>query len=161
MNWKTIKSRPNYLVNEIGEIKNNKTGRILKQHLNTSGYMTVMLGRKTSPLYVHRIVAEEFIENINNLPQVDHVNGNKLDNNIKNLRWLTVSDNCYGYGYENRIGNRKKKIIANNGLSEILFDSRNECAEYFKCDKSQIKYDIVYKKGNKKGWVLKLVKDIV
>ena len=161
MIWKIIKTKPNYSVSENGDIRNDKTGRILKQHLNTSGYMTVMLGRKTSPLYVHRIVADSFIENNDNLPQVDHINGNKLDNNVKNLRWVSVSDNCYGFGYKNRIENRKKKIIASNSTEKILFNSRNECAEYFNCDKSQIEYDKIYKKGNKKGWIFKLVKDIV
>ena len=42
-----------------------------------------------------------------------------------------------------------------------MFDSRDECAEYFKCHKSQIKYGYCYKKGNKRDWTLNLVKDIV
>ena len=61
MNWKIIEERPNYSINEFGEIRNNKTGRILKSRVGTSGYMQIMLGRKTTPLYVHRLVAKAFI----------------------------------------------------------------------------------------------------
>jgi len=161
MNWKKIKNKENYSVNEKGQIKNDKTNRILKPHKGTSGYYQIMLGRKTSPLYVHRIVAETFIENPNDLPQVDHINGDKLDNRVENLRWVSVSQNCWSFGYKNRIENRKKKIIAEKNGKTIIFNSRNEAAEFFECHKSQIKYNWRYKKGNKKGWLLKLVKDIV
>ena len=161
MDWKVIHERQNYSVSSNGEIRNNKTGRILKLYLGTSGYYQVMLGRKTVPLYVHRLVAQAFIENPDNHPQVDHINGIKTDNRVENLRWVSVSDNCWNFGYKERIENRKKKIIATNNGKVIIFNSRDEAAAYFKCHKSQIKYDYEYQKGNKKGWTLKLVKDIV
>lgn len=159
--WKTIEERPNYSVNENGDVRNNKTGRILKQYTHSCGYKTVMLGRKTSPLYIHRLVASAFIENPNNLPQVDHINGDKTDNRAENLRWVTASENALGYGYKSRIENRKKKIRATNGVETIIFNSRDDCARYFRCNKSQIEYGRVYKKGHKKGWMFELVKDIV
>ena len=62
MEWKKIENKPNYSVNNIGEIRNDKTGRILKPRKGTSGYYQIMLGRKTSPLYVHRIVAQTFFK---------------------------------------------------------------------------------------------------
>lgn len=155
--WRKIKEFDNYSVSNFGEIRNDKTGRILKLHISTSGYYQVMMGRKTIPQYVHRLVAKAFIPNNSNKPQVDHIDGNKLNNSVENLRWVSVSENCLGYGLKERNEHRKKKIIAkNNDGTVIEFNSRMETAEYFKCSKSQISYGREYKKGNKKGWIFEL-----
>lgn len=155
--FKKIKNYNNYSISNIGNVRNNKTGRILKPHIKENGYMQVQLGRKTIPQYIHRLVAIAFIPNIENKPQVNHKNGNKQDNRIENLEWVTARENDLAYGYASRIENRKKKIIATNKDGrKILFNSRNEVVEYFKCDKSQISYGRYYKKGNKKDWIFEL-----
>ena len=161
MMWRKIDGKENYSVSSDGSIRNDKTGRILKLHVGTCGYLQVMLGRKTSPLYVHRIVAQAYIENPDGLPQVDHINGDKTDNRVENLRWVTVSENCWGYGYNGRIENRKKKIVATNGETTMLFPSRNDAARHFNVSKCRIEYGHIYAKGKMKGWQFKLVEDIV
>lgn len=157
MQWMKIRGKPNYSVSENGDVRNDKTGRILKLHKGTAGYYQVMLGGKTVPLYVHRLVATAFLPNPDNLPQVDHINGDKTDNQKENLRWVSVSENCWSFGYKERVDNRKKKIIATNGKDTLLFNSRDEAASYFQCHKSQISYGRTYKKGRKAGWIFELL----
>lgn len=161
MEWKKIEERQNYSISTTGQVRNDKTGRILKPHKGTAGYYQVMLGRKTVPLYVHRLVAKAFIDNPDNLPQVDHINGDKTDNRVENLRWLSVSDNCWSFGYYERKEHRKKKVRAISDKKEMVFPSRTDCAAYFKLDKSRIEYGKVFKKGKMKGWRFELVEDIV
>lgn len=162
MEWRKIEGKQNYSVSNNGDIRNDKTGRILKSHCGTAGYMQVMLGRKTSPLYVHRLVAQAFIENPSGLPQVDHRNGDKTDNRAENLRWVSVSENCWSFGYHERIEHRKKKIRATNGTEEIIFNSRDEAARHFGVHKSRIAYGRKFVKGAMKGWIFEIVaEDIV
>ena len=69
--------------------KDNK--RVVKVGYNTNGYNYVYLNCKM--YYYHRVIAEQFIPNPNNLPEVDHINRIKDDNRIENLRWVSNSEN--------------------------------------------------------------------
>lgn len=69
--------------------------RLLKPSKNKNGYMEVKLSKhsKSNSVKVHRLVAEAFIENTGNKPQVNHKNSDRADNNIHNLEWVTASEN--------------------------------------------------------------------
>lgn len=81
----------------MGKLRNIKTGTIYKQHTNKCGYKTVCVscgGRKSKKLFrIHVCVAEAFIPNPKNLPYVNHIDGDKANNNVDNLEWVNQSEN--------------------------------------------------------------------
>lgn len=106
--WKTIDDYPNYMVSNMGRIKsldrkilNNRwgnsycliKGKMLKPALDR--YLTVSLSKngKNKTFTVHKLVAKHFIPNPNNLSEIDHINTDKTDNRVENLRWVTHREN--------------------------------------------------------------------
>ena len=96
-NWKTIENVINYEVSDLGQIRNTKTNYILKGRLSKSGYLQVSLKiddtNKFSNRYIHRLVAIYWIDNNENKREVNHKDGNKLNNCLDNLEWVTSSEN--------------------------------------------------------------------
>jgi hypothetical protein len=92
--WKQIEDYENYEVSNLGNVRNNKTNRVLKAY-NRGGYYCVGLSKKSKlkTYNVHRLVAQTFIQNIDNNPQVNHKDKNSLNNNVNNLEWVTNKEN--------------------------------------------------------------------
>lgn len=99
--WKDIDGyEGKYQVSSLGRIKsaswhNGATERLLKLRLDRRGYPTCFLYKdgQRKQLSVHRVVANTFIPNPHNKPQVNHINGEKSDNRVKNLEWCTNREN--------------------------------------------------------------------
>lgn len=93
--WRPVAEFEEYFVSSFGRIIRTKTGRILKPVINHKGYLIVQLCKEghRKNMRVHRLVAETFIPNPDNLPEVDHINGDRQDNRTENLRWVTGSAN--------------------------------------------------------------------
>ena len=93
--WKIITDYENYSVSNLGNIRNDKFNRILKARINRDGYLRISLCKNgiVKIFKVHRLVAITFILNIDNKRCVDHIDNNKLNNNLTNLRFATVSEN--------------------------------------------------------------------
>lgn len=109
--WVTISNFENYSVSNTGLIQNNITGKILRQTVTKTGYYSVAVkpnGRsgKSKTFRVHREVALAFVPNPDNKPVVNHKNGNKLDNSLSNLEWVTHKENTI-HAYDNNLINYK------------------------------------------------------
>ena len=81
--------------NKEGKVRNMKTGRILKQHKTKIGYSQVTLSKYgiVKSFLVHRLVATMFIPNPNSYSDVDHIDRNRQNNSVENLRWLPHENN--------------------------------------------------------------------
>lgn len=98
--WKPICNNSNYEISNLGNVRNNYlwTGsmyihkpHILKPHIDKKGYKTIHIKKKI--FKVHRLVAKLFLSNYNELLQVNHIDGNKLNNNINNLEMCSCKEN--------------------------------------------------------------------
>lgn len=89
--WEMLMTAEDLLVTESGEVQNKITGNWLKGDVNNSGYRRVTAFKKR--WFVHRLVAEKFIPNPDGKRCVNHKNGDKTDNRVENLEWVTDSEN--------------------------------------------------------------------
>lgn len=102
--WKPIKGyEDRYAVSSKGKVMNLETGKVLKNMIDTHGYPFVALYNgdgKPKQIRIHRLIAEAFIPNTLNLPQINHIDEDKRNNNVENLEWCTVSQNNKHSAYQ-------------------------------------------------------------
>jgi hypothetical protein len=90
-----VKGYENYSVSNLGNVRNDTKDKILKQS-DSNGYKVVSLNSKQHK--IHRLVANAFIPNPNNKDCVDHINNDRGDNKVSNLRWVTNQENQFNSG---------------------------------------------------------------
>ena len=132
-----------YKVSLIGNCILNEKGKELKVQKNTSGYLYVNLchNSKSYKKYIHRLKAIAFIENKNNCKEVNHIDGNKLNNDLNNLEWVTSKENKI-HAFENNINKYKGETHKKSKLKEI--DVINIRSEYLKNKTSHSKLAVLY-----------------
>ena len=110
-----------YQISNKGRVKSLKWGkeRILKPGWNTGGYLKVYLCKNTEAQdrLVHRLVAEAFIPNLYNKPQVNHLDENKKNNCVDNLEWATAKENINFGTHNERIS---RKILQYSKSGEFI-----------------------------------------
>lgn len=162
--WKDI---PNYeglyQINNFGDIKSlynyRGKGNVLKPRLKKGYYQIGLRKNATRQWYaIHRLVAETFIPNPKNLPQVNHKDENKLNNCVENLEWCTVAyNNCYGTRLEKTSNtNKLKKEVTQydlDGNKLNTFKSIKSASKETKTDFSSISKCINNKRRTANGYI--------
>jgi hypothetical protein len=156
--WKDIKGYEGlYQVSNLGRVKSlgnskSKKEKILKPFKRGRGYLTVKLfnNNKKKQIFIHRLVAETFIDNPDNLPQVNHKDENKQNNLLDNLEWCTNKDNAR-YSFS-------KEILATNinTKEKIIFTSIGEAR---KLGFNHVSDCCLNKRKQDKGYVFEYIKE--
>jgi len=160
--WLPIEGYENYMVSNLGNVKNVKKNRILKKG-DRNGYLRVTLTRdgKKKLATLSRLVAIAFIPNTGNKKEVNHINGDKYNNSVYNLEWVTPHENII-HAWNNGLSkprkmsechkrklkdtNAKKVINVNKG---IIYDSITEAAKSEGYKKSTLIHYLIGSRKNK------------
>ena len=114
--WKTVENYDTYSISTFGQVMNNVTGKLLKGNKNLSGYVQVTFCKenKLKMYLIHRLVALAFIQNPESKSQVDHIDNNRLNNSLDNLRWATIRENSMNTKIRSNNTSGVKGVIWNN-----------------------------------------------
>ena len=156
--WRDIKGYEGlYQVSNLGRVKslkrltNNyacKNDKILKPSFNKKGYLQISRFGT-----IHRLVAEAFIQNPDNKPQVNHIDEDKTNNMVSNLEWMTAKENVnHGTRTSRMVETNSIPIAAIKDNIKIQFDSHNECATVLGLSTGHISECLSGKRKTHGGW---------
>lgn len=128
--FRTIKGHEEYMIGDKGTVMNMQTKKFLKPVKGNNGYLHITLCYgKREDCMVHRLVAEAFIPNPDNLPQVNHKDENKLNNSVDNLEWCTAK---YNVNYGKCATHRNTPVVqmSHDGKLIRCWNSIKEASEF-------------------------------
>jgi hypothetical protein len=140
-----------YIIYHNGELYNSKTKKFKTWVKDANGYMRCQIWVNNKPKMIsqHRILAEYFILNLMNKPQVNHVNGIKHDNRLENLEWVTASENeKHAFNIElKKVTRPCKKVV--DIVTNKVFESITEAAKEYNIARSHLSNMLIYRIKNK------------
>lgn len=184
--WKDILEYPGYQISNMGRLRSTRKycyfingyahrNKILSPSTNNAGYSIYTIKGKI--VLIHRLVANAFIPNPDNLPEVDHIDNCKKNNRADNLQWITHHDNMIKMGKQTRLQREKKNELTEKKRkffkkTRVLKKTHNEICVF--CDGKKIMRNIprwnpIYKKimknepfdiGPYKGCNMEIYKDV-
>lgn len=162
-----------YLVSDRGEVFSVATGCFLKPTIGKEGYYQYNIGisRKDSKrVFAHRLVACAFIPNPKGKPQVDHINGNRSDNRVENLRWATAKENVNNpitipkhreavrkNALKMNDGKRVSVEVYKDGTLVKVFPTSREAAKYVGSTPQNVSSCLLGRRKTAKGYTFKRV----
>lgn len=163
--FRDIPNFPNYQISNYGNVfSKNKHGLLIPCD-DSHGYLMVHLWKNNQQYVkkIHRLVAEVFLENPNNLQDVNHKDEDKYNNNISNLEWISRKDNL-NYGTRSKRESEKKKKpiyqIDRNTLEIIQrFDSAKDAGEFTGINKNNINLVCNYKRKTAGDYIWRFVEE--
>lgn len=125
--WKPINDYPKYEISNFGNVKSNYKNKLLKEQKDKDGYFQVNLfeNKVSKTIKIHKLVALHFINNPEDKPQINHIDGNKQNNNYLNLEWCTTQENTF-HAINNNLADAKgEKHGGSKLIPENIIDIRN------------------------------------
>lgn len=121
--WRTIKQYPDYSISNLGRVRSDRFSRYLKPQLNGWGYERVAFPDKeisygTKALFVHKLVYEHFIGEIQEGNVIDHIDKNKVNNRVDNLRQISWAENIRNSYHHKYIDGKR---VRTEPLDNLLF----------------------------------------
>jgi hypothetical protein len=132
-----IQNYPDYLIYSDGRVYSKKRNKFLKEQTHRLGYKNIMLGAGNL-FYIHRLVAIHYIPNPENLKEVDHLNRDKSDNRVENLRWINHSENCQNKGMNITNKSGHKYISYDKSRDRWVYNKTINKQKFRKYSKSKI-----------------------
>ena len=127
-----------YAADESGQIWSYRRKKFLNPFSNASSYpqVALYLNGKKKTYFVHRLIAETFLDNPDNKPHVHHIDGNRLNASLSNLQWVTQEENNNDEIHKARCNTRSRKVLCVE--TNTIYNSLTEAAKTNNCSVGNI-----------------------